>query len=127
MRPPQWLSEYRRQVPRYLVLRLVVAQSHAHIHGQNLATFGMLMLHLQNPGDYNQFPQGDRLRVENIHDNLQAGAKLAVQNVIREESCPCRHEFSDRQVARALQGGQINRIPENCRTDSKPAQKARMM
>jgi aconitate hydratase len=99
--------EHAAIVPRYLGLRLVIAQSYARIHWQNLVNFGVLPLEFTDPGDCEGIHQGDQLVIENARDVLTGGAQITIRNTSTGEDCQARHRLSPRQVKIVLAGGLI--------------------
>jgi aconitate hydratase len=99
--------EHAAIVPRYLGLRLVIAQSYARIHWQNLVNFGVLPLEFTDPSDYEDIHQGDQLVIENARDALTEGAQIAIRNTRTGEACQARHRLSPRQIKIVLAGGLI--------------------
>jgi aconitate hydratase len=99
--------EHAAIVPRYLGLRLVIAQSYARIHWQNLVNFGVLPLEFTDSGDYEDIHQGDRLVIENARDALTGGAQITIRNTRTGEACQARHRLSPRQIKIVLAGGLI--------------------
>jgi aconitate hydratase len=93
--------------PRYLGLRLVIANSYARIHWQNLANFGVLAVEFTDPADYDRIGAGDELSVGGVADALGSAAELTVRNQAKNTDFTVRHRLSPRQVAMVLAGGQI--------------------
>ena len=105
--------EHAALAPRFLGLRLVVAKDYARIHWQNLVNFAVLPLTFEDDADYGRIEEGDVLRVDDVHDTLREGdGRVEVQNVTRDETYPCRHDLSGRQVEVLLKGGQIEWMKE---------------
>jgi aconitate hydratase len=104
--------EHAAIAPRYLGLRLVLAESYARIHWQNLANFGVLALELADPEDRQSIEQGDVLVVEGVRDALQHGKDLTVHNQTQDRDYPVRHRLSSRQVEMLLAGGLIPWLAE---------------
>jgi aconitate hydratase len=100
--------EHGALVPAYLGLRAVIAKTFARIHGQNLVNFGVVPLIFCDPADLDRMEPGDVLRIDDLHDALRSGTRLAVNNTTRHERLDVRHELSDRQVDIVLAGGLIN-------------------
>jgi len=107
--------EHAALVPMYLGLKAVLAKSFARIHQANLVNFGILPLILVEPQDYEQFSQGDRLRISGVREALLAGGPLLVQNETQGFEIPVRVELSPRQVQILLAGGLLNYIKETTR------------
>jgi aconitate hydratase len=98
--------EHAVLAPRYLGLRLVLAESYARIHWQNLANFGVLPLEYADP-DHDPVEVGDRLAVHDVAQALRAGTEVEVRNLARDTSIRARHRLSARQIDMLLAGGRI--------------------
>ncbi|MDY8108759.1 aconitate hydratase [Fulvimarina sp. 2208YS6-2-32] len=98
-------------VPRIMGLRLVVAQSFARIHWQNLSSFGILpLVFVDTPSS---LAIGDTIVVEDIRAQLEAGASVRAQVRRKDgtfEPLHLRHDLSERQVDIMTCGGVINWI-----------------
>ena len=105
--------EHAAIAPRYLGLRLVLAESYARIHWQNLANFGVLALELVDPGDKESVQQGDVLVVEGVREALQDGTELSVHNQTQDRDYAARHRLSPRQVEMLLAGGMVPWLAEH--------------
>ncbi|WP_052230291.1 aconitate hydratase [Streptomyces sp. CT34] len=101
--------EHAAITPRYLGLRAVIAKSYARIHWQNLANFGVLALEFADPGDYDRIDPGDRLRLEDLHSALTAGAapRLRIHNTTKNETYEVGHRLSSGRRSTVLAGGII--------------------
>lgn len=99
--------EHAAIVPRYLGLRLVIAQSYARIHWQNLVNFGVLPLEFTDPNHYEAIHQGDQLVIENARDVLTGGAQITIRNTSTSKPCQVHHRLSPRQIKIVLAGGLI--------------------
>jgi aconitate hydratase len=102
--------EHAAICPRYLGLRVVVAESFARIHWQNLANFGILALEFTGEGDRDAVEQGATLSFSNLHEQLQQGKEVTGQ--IDGKDFTFRHRLSDRQVRMVLDGGLIRQLAE---------------
>jgi aconitate hydratase len=98
--------EHAVLAPRHLGLRLVLAESYARIHWQNLANFGVLPLEYADP-DHDPVEVGDRLAVHDVAQALRAGTEVEVRNLTRDTSIRARHRLSARQIDMLLAGGRI--------------------
>ncbi|MEQ6917046.1 aconitate hydratase [Halomonas aquatica] len=94
-------------VPRLLGLQLVVAESIARIHWQNLPCFGVLPLTFADPADRARLKQGQTLRIEAWRDQLAAGREV-VATLEGGETLTLTHELSPRQREILSAGGVIN-------------------
>jgi aconitate hydratase len=100
--------EHAALAPRYLGLRLVIAQSFARIHWQNLINFGILPLVFANESELERISPGDVLVVENPADQLVAGKTINVENKSRHQRLGMRHDLSPLQIEIVVAGGLIN-------------------
>ncbi|HUE95422.1 MAG TPA: aconitate hydratase, partial [Longimicrobiaceae bacterium] len=75
--------EHAALAPRFLGLRLALVQEFARIHRQNLVNFGVVPAVFVDPADYHEIQEGDRLRIEGVHDAIRTGSPLQVENVTR--------------------------------------------
>jgi aconitate hydratase len=100
--------EHAALATRFLGLRLVLAQSFARIHWENLVNFGVLPLTFVDPKDAAGLGVGDVLSLEGIHDGLASRGGMAVRVVNQSRSIPVSHTLSERQVSVLLAGGLIN-------------------
>ncbi|WP_328303427.1 aconitate hydratase [Actinomycetospora sp. NBC_00405] len=102
--------EHAAICPRYLGLRVVIAESFARIHWQNLANFGILALEFGDEGERPKIDQGATLSFENVHEQLQQGHEVTGR--VDGTEYTFRHQLSDRQVAMVLAGGLIRQLAE---------------
>jgi aconitate hydratase len=98
--------EHAAIAPRYLGLRMVLAQSYARIHWQNLINFGILPLEFSDPDDYADIQVGDVLAISDLHQALQDN-ELTVRNDTQDRNYAVRHRLSPRQLELLLAGGVI--------------------
>ena len=98
--------EHAAIVPRYLGLRLVLAESYARIHWQNLANFGVLALTLETE-DREHIQPGDVLVVDDVRAAVSDSTRVMVHNQTRDEDYATQHQLSARQVDMLLAGGLI--------------------
>jgi aconitate hydratase len=92
--------------PRYLGLRVVLAQGFARIHWQNLVNFGALPLTFVDAADYDRLEQGMLVRIDGVHAAVQRSAPIIARVDGREIAL--HHGLSERQVELLLEGGVIN-------------------
>ncbi len=103
--------EHAAIAPHYLGLRVVVAQSYARIHWQNLVNFGVLPLQLVDEDDHDAIEVGDVLAVDNLREAVGED-RLTVRNETQGTSYAVRHEMSGRQVEVLLAGGIVPWLAE---------------
>jgi aconitate hydratase len=100
--------EHAALAPRYLGLRVVIAEAYARIHWQNLANFGVVPLRFTDPDDRHTIDRDDVLRLEGLRSALERDDRdLEVRNVTKDRTLRVTHDLSPRQVERILAGGVI--------------------
>ena len=96
---------------RNLGARVVLAQSIARIHGENLVNYGVLPLLFAEPGDVERLERGATLRLRGLHAWLRGGQQEWELEYGRdgqsEGRIRVRHSLSPRQVDVLLAGGGI--------------------
>lgn len=97
--------EHAALAPRALGLRVVLAQSFARIHRQNLASYGVVPLTLDDPIDAQR---GDRVRIEGLYAQLRAGDTVRV--TVGDRTVEARHGLTARQIEIIEAGGVINKV-----------------
>jgi aconitate hydratase len=107
--------EHAAIAPRYLGAEVVIAQSFARIHWQNLVNFGVLPLTFANPSDYDRLQPGDTIRITDVAAALKGSREITAAVDDSQETITLRHNLSERQIAILLAGGAIN-----WREDSRP-------
>lgn len=93
-------------VPRLLGLRVVLAESFARIHWQNLACFGVIALGFSNPSDRQALRSGQRLRIENVASQMRRGREIKA--IVEGREIFLHHELTMRQIDMIEAGGVIN-------------------
>ncbi|MDZ7675292.1 MAG: aconitate hydratase [Acidimicrobiales bacterium] len=100
--------EHAALAPRSLGLRVVLAESFARIHWQNLANYGVLPLEFADPADRARVEQGSVLELPSVRSELEKGGDITV--LVDGEPLPVRHRLSQRQIQAVLTGGVINAV-----------------
>ena len=100
--------EHAALCPQYLGLRVVLAQSFARIHEQNLIAAGVLALTFAEAADYDALASGDTLRIEDIRRAIAQGRPPVVRVVNKARTVTVDCAMSDRQREIFLAGGLIN-------------------
>ena len=98
--------EHAALAPRYLGLRLVVAQGFARIHWQNLVNFGILPLTFADPADRGRLAVGATLVLDHAREAIAKGKTIEI-GVAGGDPVRCEHTLSSRQVEVLLAGGLI--------------------
>ena len=101
--------EHAAITPRHLGLSVVIAQSFARIHWQNLVNFGVLPL-TADAADLESIRAGDELHLRDLHAALPESAQLTV--TCGDRSFTATHRLSPRQVETVLAGGRIRQLAQ---------------
>jgi aconitate hydratase len=98
--------EHATLSPRYLGLRVVLAESFARIYSRNLVNFGILPLRALDPRQLEGIGEGDVLQLPGLASRLRAGDR-AIQVMSRSTgiSVEATHDLTDKQVELILAGG----------------------
>jgi aconitate hydratase len=88
---------------------VVIAESIARIHRQNLPNFGIVPLLFTNAGDKDRLHQGDTLRFTDLRTQLAAG-NTVVATFGDDEELRLHHDLSARELAHVLAGGVTNHM-----------------
>lgn len=102
--------EHAALAPRFLGVRVVIAESFARIHLQNLCNFGILPLCFSHTGDWDRIDRDDVLCISEVRLALQVGHRIVVANRTKNETYETTHPMTDRQVQMVLAGSLINII-----------------
>ena len=106
--------EHAAICPMYLGVKAVIAKSIERIHQANLCNFGILPLVFDNPADYDQIAQGDKLSLSNIFSSLEKG-KFILKDETRGIEIPLTLFASNVQKEMLKKGGRLNQIREEIR------------
>ena len=100
--------EHAALVPLYLGIKAVVAKSFARIHVANLINFGIVPMTLANPEDYENFSEGDSLKIEGFADAVANATEATLVNESNGKSAKLILNLSARQREMLLAGGCLN-------------------
>jgi aconitate hydratase len=101
--------EHAAIAPRSLGLRIVLVESFARIHRQNLINYGVLPLTFDEPDDYDRLNQGDVLIARDLHHALERGETISLDvRGSNSAGITTHHGLTSRQAAIILAGGLIN-------------------
>ncbi len=87
---------------------MVLAESFARIHSQNLVNYGVVPARFTAEADYDRLEQGDSVVLEGLHRQLERGDGRLVARVDGKGEIALAHDLSPRQVAVLVAGGLIN-------------------
>jgi aconitate hydratase len=93
--------------PRALGLRIVLAESIARIHAENLVNFGVLPLTFTDPDDRQKVEKDTVMQISQLHSALRDGPGELELRIGDDEPIRARHNLSSRQVDILLTGGSI--------------------
>jgi len=111
--------EHAAIAPRYLGIRIKIAQSFARIHRANLVNFGILPLVFSDPSDYSKLGQGDTLSFEGLRAAVEKSDEIV--GIVKEKNRGFKFtlNLSQRERAMILEGGLLNLLKkERGRKDS---------
>ncbi|UQX09458.1 hypothetical protein [Candidatus Mycobacterium methanotrophicum] len=99
--------EQAAPAPRALGLRVVLAESIARIHAENLANFGVPPLTFADPHDRERIDKGTTLRITQLHRTLHDGSGERDVALDHGDPISMQYRLSPRQVDILLAGGTI--------------------
>jgi aconitate hydratase len=102
--------EHAVLAPRFLGLRVVIAQSFARIHWQNLVNFGVLPLTFVDSGTWDGIARDDVLVIDRLYEQLATNSTVRVANNTKLNRFETQHQLSPRQLEVLRAGGLINWI-----------------
>ncbi len=99
--------EHAALAPYHLGLRVVLAESYARIHWENLINFGIVPLELPHDA-IDEIQQDDQITLPDLRKDLQQGDTVTVEDKTRSSTHNAQHTLTPRQVDVVLRGGLIN-------------------
>jgi len=102
--------EHAALVPRFLGLQVVIAQSFARIHRQNLINFGILPLLTNDEETIQKLEIHYHLILTNLHSFINEGESINIEVADKNISLTCSHNLSEREKKILLVGGLLNFI-----------------
>jgi aconitate hydratase len=104
--------EHAALCPMYMQVKAVISKSFERIHMANLMNFGIIPFNFENPADYDNVQQGDKLVMENLRAAVAGSGKVLVKNVTQGTEFGVVTELSERAKQIVLAGGMLNYIRE---------------
>jgi aconitate hydratase len=98
--------EHAALCPMYLGFKGVLAKSLARIHRDNLISYGVLPMLLQNPSDYDSIAQGDVLEIDDLRGQVKS-RRIVLRSKTRGVEIAAALDLSDREAAIVLAGGKL--------------------
>jgi aconitate hydratase len=99
--------EHAAICPMYLGVKAVIAKSMERIHRDNLINFGIVPLLFVDPDDYEKLSVNDRIEIENIREQLQAGPRIRA-TLADGATIELEHGLTEREASFILAGGRLN-------------------
>ena len=106
--------EHAALAPRYLGVRVILAESFARLHRANLINFGVLPL-LIKKAQYNSIRENDHIEVSNLHKALKKNEPVFLKSKNCGLELQLEPDFSKREREILLVGGQLNVIRNRLR------------
>jgi aconitate hydratase len=89
--------EHAALAPRHLGLRVVLVKGFARIHRSNLINFGVLPLVFANADDCELFEQGDKIEINDLHQQIKSGNEIKVKLLKNDSVITAYHNMSQRE------------------------------
>jgi aconitate hydratase len=105
--------EHAALAPRFLNVRVVLVQSFARIHRQNLINFGILPLTFRDPGDHHRIERDDELVFDGLREAITNEKEIKAHNKTKNETYTLEHSMTRRQIDMVLTGSLIKMIREH--------------
>ena len=100
--------EHAAICPRFLGVRLVLAEGFERIHSANLVNWGIIPALLKDPADRAKLEINDELQVDQLHSTIKTQHQITIRNLTRDCSITASLDLTDRQRAILLAGGRLN-------------------
>jgi len=100
--------EHAALAPMYLGIKLVLVKSFARIHLANLINFGILPATFENPADYDNIAQGDKLDIPDLKKAVSKANRLEITNNTNGLEFTINISLTERQRKIILAGGLLN-------------------
>ena len=100
--------EHAAICPRYLGLRMVIAENFERIHSDNLINWGIIPARLANASDANKLTANDELLIENVRSVVKDAEQMILRNVSKGCDIKLKLELTERQRKILLAGGRLN-------------------
>ena len=97
--------EHAALAPRYLGIRVVVAQSFARVHRSNLINFGIIPLMFDDHGDVKYFSVGDEIILPAVCEEICEKEIVTINNLRISKAISVRALFTEKEKAILLAGG----------------------
>ena len=102
--------EHAAICPRYLGVRMVIAEGFERIHSDNLVNWGIIPAKLLDSSDGDKLDANDELVVEDVRSAVEGANEITVKNLTKGCEVVLGLELSERQRKIILAGGRLNCI-----------------
>ncbi|MCK4850324.1 MAG: aconitate hydratase [Phycisphaerae bacterium] len=100
--------EHAAICPRYLGVRMVIAESFERIHSDNLVNWGIIPARLADGGDGGKFAANDELVIKDLRSAVKDAEQMMLRNVSQGCDIKLKLELTERQRKILLAGGRLN-------------------
>ncbi len=100
--------EHAAICPRYLGVRMVIAENFERIHRDNLVNWGIIPARLADASDGGKFDPDDKLTIEGVRAAVKDAKQMTVRNVSKGCEITLALELTARQRKILLAGGRLN-------------------
>ena len=99
--------EHAAICPRFLGVRLVLAEGFERIHSANLVNWGIIPAML-SPADHATLELNDELQIDQLHSTIKNQDQITIRNLTKDTTITATLNLTDRQRAILLAGGRLN-------------------
>ena len=103
--------------PMYLGVKAVIAKGIARIHKGNLVNHGVVPLLFENPADYDEIDQMDKLEIEHFPEQLKS-KEVVVKNVTKGTIFKTVLDVTDSEQEAVLCGGQLRYLKHQLKQET---------
>ena len=100
--------EHAAICPRFLGVRLVLAEGFERIHSANLVNWGIIPASLKSPADRAKLELNDELQIEKLHSVIADQNEITIRNLTKGTTVTASLDLTDRQRKILLAGGRLN-------------------
>ena len=100
--------EHAAICPRYLGVRMVIADNFERIHSDNLINWGIIPARLVDAGDGEKFGANDELAIEAVRSAVKDAEQMTLRNVTKGCEITLALDLTARQRKILLAGGRLN-------------------
>jgi len=100
--------EHAAICPRYVGVRMVIAENFERIHSDNLVNWGIIPARLTDASDGEKFAADDKLAIEDVRSAVKEAEQITLRNVSKDCDIKLKLELTERQRKILLAGGRLN-------------------